>query len=196
MDTYEDRIRRYLELEQDTLRALDTAEISRTAAFLEQCLREERTIYLFGNGGSAATASHFAVDFNKGISEFTEQKFRLHCLNDNYPTIMAIANDISYDEVFRFQLRGRLRPGDVVMALSGSGNSKNVLNAVEYAREQGCTVIGLTGYDGGRLYGMSDYHLHVPVMSIQVSEDVHMMYDHMLVAVLLEAICGMAYVRQ
>lgn len=196
MDTYEDRIRRYLELEQETLRALDTAEIGRTAAFLEQCLRQERTIYLFGNGGSAATASHFAVDFNKGISEFTEQKFRLHCLNDNFPTVMAIANDISYDEVFRFQLRGRLKPDDVIMALSGSGNSRNVLNAVEYAREQGCTIIGLTGYDGGKLYSLSDYHLHVPVMSIQVAEDVHMMYDHMLVAVLLEAICGKAYVRK
>lgn len=195
MDSYEDRIRRYLDLEQATLCALDTAEIARTAAFLEQCLRQERNIYLFGNGGSAATASHFAVDFNKGISEFTEQKFRLHCLNDNFPTVMAIANDISYDEVFRFQLRGRLKPDDVIMALSGSGNSRNVLNAVEYAREQGCTVIGLTGYDGGKLYGLSDYHLHAPVMSIQVSEDVHMMYDHMLVAVLLEAICGKAYLR-
>lgn len=196
MPDYKQMSREYLQLLQDTLAQLDLDALSRTMELLVQALEQDRTIYIFGNGGSAATASHFQNDFNKGISEYTDKKFRFSCLNDNVATLMAIANDISYEEVFRFQLRGRIRPGDLVMAISGSGNSPNVLRAVEYAREQGNTIIGLTGMDGGKLKALSDVSLHAPTMSMQVTEDVHMIFDHLMMAVLYKTLAGRDHVRR
>lgn len=196
MPDYKQMSREYLQLLQDTLAQLDLDALSRTMELLVQALEQDRTIYIFGNGGSAATASHFQNDFNKGISEYTNKKFRFNCLNDNVATLMAIANDISYEEVFRFQLRGRIRPGDLVMAISGSGNSPNVLRAVEYAREQGNTIIGLTGMDGGKLKALSDVSLHAPTMSMQVTEDVHMIFDHLMMAVLYKTLAGRDHVRR
>lgn len=151
---------------------------------------ERHTIYIFGNGGSSATASHFQNDFNKGISEFIENKFRFQCLNDNVATVMAIANDIGFGEVFRFQLRNRLEQGDLVIAISGSGNSENVINAVEYAKQKGNKVIGLTGFTGGKLKELSDVSLHVDVMSMQVTEDVHMIFDHLIMSIFYKVLCG------
>ena len=98
-------------------------------------------------------------DFNKGISAELNKKFHVLCLNDNIPTVMAIANDISYEEIFSFQMKGRLKASDLVIAISGSGNSGNVVKAVEYAKEIGAAVVGVTGYSGGRLREMADYHM-------------------------------------
>ena len=113
-----------------------------------------------------------------------KDKFQFVCLNDNMATIMAIANDISYDEVFRFQLDGRLDPDDLIIAISGSGNSINVINAVTYANECGCIVISLTGFDGGKLKEISDVNLHAPISNMQITEDIHLMYNHLLVSIL------------
>lgn len=168
MKDYREKIANYIENEIAVLRMLDMDAINDVLNLLEQALVNENIIYIMGNGGSAATAAHMQNDFNKGISEYTEKKFRFLCLNDNVPTVMAIANDIGYEEIFRFQLRGKLRPGDIVIGISGSGNSKNVLNAVEYAKECGNTVVGITGYNGGKLREMADYSLHVPVNSMQM----------------------------
>ena len=168
MKNYKSEIKEYIENEIAVLRTLDVETLNEVLNLLEQTLENEKMIYIMGNGGSAATASHFQNDFNKGVSEYTEKKFRFLCLNDNVPTVMAIANDIGYEEIFRFQLRGRLRPGDVVIGISGSGNSENVLNAVEYAKECGNTVVGITGYSGGKLRKIADYSLHVPVNSMQM----------------------------
>lgn len=177
-------IEMYLESEIRTLQALDMEAVNQALNLLTEAFENGNTVYVFGNGGSAATASHFQNDFNKGVSEHTEKKFRFCCLNDNIPTVMAIANDIGYGEVFRFQLRGRLQPGDLVMAISGSGNSENILNAVEYAKEQGNQVIGLTGFRGGRLKELSDISLHAPVESMQITEDVHLIFNHLMMWVL------------
>ena len=196
MKDYREKIANYIENEIAVLRMLDTNEINNVLNLLEQALENENMIYIMGNGGSAATASHFQNDFNKGISEYTEKKFHFLCLNDNVPTIMAIANDIGYEEIFRFQLRGKLRPGDIVIGISGSGNSQNVLNAVEYARECGNTVVGLTGYDGGKLREIADYELHVPVNSMQITEDVHMIFDHLLMSIFYRELCGIEYLKQ
>lgn len=193
---YRGEISAYLEKEIEVLRALDQEEIDRVLHLLEDALEREAAVYIFGNGGSAATASHFQNDFNKGISEHTEKKFRFQCLNDNMATVMAIANDIGYDEVFRFQLRGRLRPGDVCIAISGSGNSPNVINAVEYAREQGCKVVGLTGFDGGKLREQCDLSLHVPVNSMQITEDIHMVFDHLMMSVFYKTMCGIEHLKE
>lgn len=196
MGEYTKLIQDYLSLEIDTLKKLDVEALDRAIALLADCYENQRTVYLFGNGGSAATASHYQVDFNKGISEFTEKKFRFHCLNDNLPTLLALGNDIGFEEIYRFQLRGRLRSSDVLIAISGSGNSKNVINAVEYAKEQGCQIIGLTGFDGGRLRALSDVSLHVPVNSMQVTEDLHMMFDHLMLSVLMMTLCGIDHVKR
>ena len=124
-----------------------------------------------------------------------EAKFRFACLNDNVPTVMAIANDIGFDEVFRFQLQGKVQADDVIIAISGSGNSRNVLNAVEYAKTQGGQVIGLTGFDGGKLRALSDISLHVPVKSMQVTEDVHMIFDHLMMSVFYKVMCGIDHMK-
>lgn len=190
MGNYTDAIKEYIKLEKDTLDGLDIDAINAAMNLIMEAYEGEHTIYIFGNGGSSATASHYQNDFNKGISEYVDVKFRFQCLNDNMATIMAIANDIGFEEVFRFQLVGRLEPGDIVIAISGSGNSSNVIHAVEYAKEQGNKVIGMTGFDGGRLHELADVALHVDTMSMQIAEDVHMIFDHMIMAVLAKTLCG------
>ena len=195
MGKYRSYIEDYLALETKVLAQLDRDAIEAALLLLEQCMEKESTIYIFGNGGSSATASHFQNDFNKGVSEHTEKKFRFCCLNDNVPTVMAVANDIGFEEIFRFQLRGKLKPEDIVVAISGSGNSPNVLNAVEYAKAQGCKVIGLTGYEGGRLRQMSDVSLHAPVKSMQVTEDIHMVFDHLMMSVFYKTMCGIDHLK-
>ena len=109
---------------------------------------------------------------------------------------MAVANDIGFDEVFRFQLRGVIEPGDLVMAISGSGNSKNVINAVEYAKSRGNKIIGLTGFSGGKLKELSDVSLHVPVHSMQVTEDVHMIFDHLMMSMFYQHLCGKNHLQK
>lgn len=193
---YKVDIQDYIAAEIKTLHQLDLDAISDVLNLLEETRLINRRIFVFGNGGSAATASHMVNDFNKGISEHIDIKYRFVCLNDNIATMMAVANDIGYDEIFRFQLTGHIEPGDIVMALSGSGNSKNVLTAVAYAKEVGCKVIGITGYDGGKLKTMSDISLHVPVMSMQITEDVHMMFDHLIMSVLYKHLCGINHVGE
>lgn len=195
MQDYKSEIRDYLANEIKVLQALDVDEIDRVLNLLAETFENEHTIYIFGNGGSAATASHFQNDFNKGVSEYTQKKFRFCCLNDNVATLMAIANDIGYEEVFRFQLTGKLRPGDLVIAISGSGNSTNVINAVEYAKQEGNIVIGLTGYGGGKLRQMADYSLHAPVNSMQITEDIHMIFDHLMMSVFYKTMCGKEHLK-
>lgn len=192
---YFDLVDKYLKKEIEILEKLDKEKLCAALEVLVNALNDDRDIYIFGNGGSSATASHFQNDFNRGVSEHTEKKFRFHCLNDNVPTIMAIANDISFDEVFRQQLINKVKDTDVIMAISGSGNSKNVINAVEYAKQCGAYVIGITGYDGGKLYQMADLNLHVPVNSMQITEDVHMIFDHLMMSVLYKTLCGKDHLR-
>lgn len=176
-------IQDYLDLERKTLDSLDREEIAQALDLFLAAYEAEGTIYVFGNGGSASTASHMVNDFNKGISEFTEKKFRMVCLNDNVATLMSIANDISYEEVFRFQLRNKLKPNDLVMGISGSGNSKNVTNAIAYAKEQGVKTVGLCGFSGGKLKELADVSFHVQLDNMQVVEDMHLVLNHLLMNV-------------
>ena len=195
MVDYRAEISTYLKHEINTIQKLDVEQINRALNLLLEAFENGNTVYIFGNGGSSATASHYQNDFNKGVSEHTEKKFNFQCLNDNVATVMAVANDIGFAEVFRFQLRGHLKAGDIVMAISGSGNSRNVINAVEYAREQGCKVIGLTGFDGGKLKGLSDVSLHAPVNSMQITEDIHMIFDHLMMSVFYRSLAGIEHLR-
>ncbi len=186
MDTEEQKnlIKSYFDKEMEVIEKLDIEEINAAVGAIWSAYKREATIYIFGNGGSAATASHFVCDFNKGISEDKTKKFNFVCLGDNIPTMMAIANDMSYDEVFRYQIKNRLKPTDLVIGISGSGNSKNVINAVEYAKEIGTPVVGITGYNGGKLKALADYHMDANIDDMQISEDLHMIFDHMMYFVL------------
>lgn len=177
-------ISKYILLEDHTLLALDRLEIMSAVEVLYKAIKDQKTIYSFGNGGSASTASHFANDFNKILNGKLRNKFTFTCLNDNIPTIMAIANDIDYSEIFAFQLEDRVKPGDVVIAISGSGNSSNVIYGVVEAKAQGASVIALTGYDGGKLKDLADINLHVPINNMQITEDLHLMYNHLLISVI------------
>ena len=177
---YNELIETYLEQEIDILKRIDVSAVNEVLNLLEAGMKREATIYVFGNGGSAATASHFQNDFNKGVSEHIDKKFRFLCLNDNIATIMAVANDIGYEEVFRFQLQGKIKKGDI---------------AVEYGKKQGCKVVGLTGYSGGRLKELSDISLHVPINSMQITEDVHMIFNHLMMSVFYKSMCGIDYIK-
>lgn len=173
-------IKEYLALEKKTLEALDEEEILCVLEAFLSAYEREGTIYIFGNGGSASTASHLANDFNKGISEYVEKKFRVICLNDNVATLMSISNDISYEECFRFQLRNKLKKEDLVVGISGSGNSANVLNAVAYAKEQGVETVAFCGFSGGKLKDLADISFHVKLNNMQIVEDVHLILNHLL----------------
>jgi D-sedoheptulose 7-phosphate isomerase len=137
-----------------------------------------RTVFTFGNGGSASLASHMACDLGKGTSTAGIRRFRVMSLADNIPVMTAWANDARYDDIFAEQLQNFVEAGDVVVAISGSGNSPNVLNALRTAREAGCCVIGLTGFEGGKMKEMCDLCLVVPSDNMQFIEDLHVCINH------------------
>jgi len=176
-------IQAYYEKEEKIIKSLNVDELNEAMNALLEAYNKEATIYVFGNGGSSATASHMMVDFNKGACSKVEKRFRFVCLNDNIPTLMAIGNDIGFENVFYYQLENKLTKNDVILAISGSGNSHNIIKAVEYAKQQGVKIIGMTGYDGGKLDKLSDYHLHAPIDDMQITEDIHMSFDHMMMQI-------------
>lgn len=176
----------YLTAERKAIESLDVSEIDTVFNILNDCLLNGKTVYVFGNGGSGSTASHMTNDFNKALFEKTNMVFDFRCLNDNMATILAVANDTDYSEIFRYQLEGRLNKDDVIIAFSGSGNSKNVINAVEYAKEVGATVVGFTGYDGGVLRKMSDYSFNTNICNMQITEDIHLIIEHLLISTFFE----------
>jgi D-sedoheptulose 7-phosphate isomerase len=153
---------------------------------LERARQEERAIFVCGNGGSATTASHFVCDMVKGASYGRPKRFRIQALTDGIATITAYSNDVSYDSVFAEQLRNFATPGDVLIAISGSGNSPNVLRAVEYANSIGCYTIGLSGRDGGQLAPLSKLSIHVPEPHMGRIEDSHLHICHMMAYYFME----------
>lgn len=178
-------MKKYIETEIRALRELNLEEINDAVNAVVAAKERGGTIYTFGNGGSAATASHMVCDLAKGVSEaLGGRRFRVECLSDNTPILTAVSNDLCYEDIFVYQLRGQLKPDDLVIAVSGSGNSENVLRAAQYAKEVGTPVIGMTGYTGGKLRRLADYHMHVGIGDMQVAEDVHMFFDHMMMRVI------------
>lgn len=181
---YINELNAYREREIAVLNSLDLNSVNQVMNVLEDARLHGKRIFICGNGGSAATASHYCCDFNKGVSESQNDKYNFECLNDNVPTLMAVANDIGYEEVFRFPLKNKMKSGDILIGISGSGNSKNVVNAMEYAKSIGGTTIAIVGYSGGKMKEMADYNIHVNINDMQISEDIHMMLDHMMMYVL------------
>ena len=163
--------------------AIETIPLDRVEQaidWLKQARARGRAIFVCGNGGSAATASHFACDMVKGASYNRPARFRIQALTDSIATLTAYSNDVSYDCVFVEQLKNFAQPGDVLLAISGSGNSPNVLRAVEYANSAGLQTIGLTGRDGGQLGRLAQLEINVADPHMGRIEDGHMIIAHML----------------
>ena len=151
-----------------------------------QTYDHDSSIFIMGNGGSGATASHFACDINKGASLGLEKRFKVMCLNDNLPTVLAYANDMAYEDIFIEQLKNFLKHNDLVIGISGSGNSKNVIKAIQYASENQAESVAFTGFDGGQLAKIAKTSIIIPSNDMQKVEDVHMILVHIIMQVLCE----------
>jgi D-sedoheptulose 7-phosphate isomerase len=178
MNSSNEHFTNYFGKVSETLGSIDISAVNKLIDRIFECYEKGNTIYIFGNGGSAATASHVAGDFMKGISYGLEKRFRVICLNDSIPSLTAISNDLTYDEVFYEQLKTFLGKDDVVIGISGSGNSANVIKALNYARELGATVVGFCGYKGGKLKELSDILILAPVSDMEIAEDIHIIIFH------------------
>jgi D-sedoheptulose 7-phosphate isomerase len=172
------------------LAGLDPAAIGTAVSWLKEARDEGRTLFVCGNGGSAAIASHLAVDLLKGASYGRSCRFKVISLAENIATITAYANDVSFDCVFLEPFRNFARPGDVLLAISGSGDSRNVLNAVEYARTIGCRTIGLTRAEGGSLKDRVDLKLCVPGGHMGRLEDCFTVMAHIIAYAFMEGAAG------
>ena len=171
--------KQYFEELQRVMVSLPKDGINQIASSLLNAYDAGRTVYLCGNGGSASLASHFACDLGKGTAYCNGGKrLRALALTDNLPTLTAWANDSSYEDVFSEQLRNFVQSHDVVLAISGSGNSKNVLNALQVAREAGATTVGISGFQGGKMKALCDICVVVPSNNMQIIEDVHLAMAH------------------
>jgi D-sedoheptulose 7-phosphate isomerase len=146
-------------------------------------------IFLFGNGGSAALASHMACDLGKGTVNGNAKRFRVLALTDNVPLMTAWANDAQYEDIFAQQLSNFVGPDDVAFAISGSGNSPNVLRALKVAREAGAITLGLTGFQGGKMRELCDHCMIVPCDNMQIIEDLHLCAAHALFTVIRQRLC-------
>jgi len=173
----------YFDYLGDLAEALDAERIAQFVSELEEARKNHNTVFFIGNGGSAATASHMANDFGLGSrSENDDLPLRALALTDNAAAMTATANDCGYENLFLRQLKLHYRPGDKLVAISASGNSANIIVAAEWVRAQGGKVIGLTGFDGGRLKGIADISVHVntPKGEYGPVEDIHMILDHLI----------------
>lgn len=162
------------------LDSVDLGSVHQAIETLRQARDSNRHIFVCGNGGSAATASHFVTDMVKGASFNRDARFRIMALTDSLSTITAYSNDVGYDCIFAEQLKNFAQRGDVLMAISGSGNSPNVLSAVHYANSLGCETIALTGRDGGKLGQMAKLQIRVGEPHMGRIEDGHMIVCHMI----------------
>ncbi len=175
-----------------TTKRLPVETIEQIASVLLDAYRDGHMVYLFGNGGSAALASHFACDLGKGTLNGTGKRFRVLALTDNVPLMTAWANDSGYEDVFAEQLANLVCQGDVAFAISGSGNSPNVLRALAVARDAGAITVGLSGFQGGKMKELCDVCLVVPSDNMQIIEDLHVCSAHALFTTIKAKICHAA----
>ena len=174
------------------MQSIDLPKVELAISWLRQARDESRQIFACGNGGSASTASHFVTDMVKGASCGRDRRFRIHALTDSLSTITAYANDVSYDCVFAEQLKNYASPGDLLLCISGSGNSPNVLAAAQYAHEAGCRTIALTGRDGGKLAPMVDLNIGIVHPHMGRIEDLHLIVCHMICYYFMDTESGLS----
>ncbi|OGT38055.1 MAG: hypothetical protein A3F11_02850 [Gammaproteobacteria bacterium RIFCSPHIGHO2_12_FULL_37_14] len=167
------------------LQQMNLSPIDDAVNLIRKAWQEKKQIICFGNGGSALTAQHFINDWNKSIFLSSGRSFRGRCLTENVGLITAYANDLSYQDIFVEQLKNILEPGDLVIGISGSGNSENVLRAITYANEQSNVTIGLCGFNGGRVKQIAQHVVWAPIDDMQVTEDIHFTFGHLV----MQALC-------
>jgi D-sedoheptulose 7-phosphate isomerase len=187
----------YFQLYQRVLTALPHGAIEQTIAELVRTYKGGKCIFIFGNGGSAALASHVACDLGKGmvVGNNGHKRFRVMALTDNVPLITAWANDSCYEQIFAEQIQNFVTAGDLAFAISGSGNSPNVLRALQVAREARATTLGLTGFDGGKMKSLCDICVIVPSDNMQIIEDFHISVTHAMFSVIRHTISENVHVQ-
>ena len=173
-------IENYIAQNLALLKSLDARAIARIIAEFSKARDARKRIYAIGNGGSASTASHFVNDMGKGASIGRETRFKTIPLTDNVEWMTALSNDLCYEDVYVEQLKNFAEPGDILLAISGSGNSENVLRAVRYANEVGCVTIGFTGFEGGKLRELVQHCIVIPSDHMGRIEDMHLILQHMI----------------
>jgi D-sedoheptulose 7-phosphate isomerase len=176
-----DHIRNYLDRLEGALATISPALVDELAGRLYRAYKDGKQVFVLGNGGSASTASHMTADLAKNTIGANMRRFRIMSLNDNVPLMTALSNDLGYHRVFTEQLMNLIRAGDVLVVISGSGNSPNVLRAIDYARDQCAQVIGLLGFSGGRAAELCDTAVVVDSDDYGVIEDAHLILNHILV---------------
>jgi D-sedoheptulose 7-phosphate isomerase len=174
--------KKYIEDLKNLLDNIDEDIVASIVEQIENVSQSKSRFYVIGNGGSSATASHWANDFAIGLKRRNLLSIDMQSLCDNAAVTSATANDIGYENIFYMQLKDILKPEDVVLAISCSGNSPNIVKAVEYSKEVGATIIGATGFDGGKLKVLSDikFHVNAPKGEYGLVEDIHMILDHII----------------
>jgi D-sedoheptulose 7-phosphate isomerase len=170
-----------------TIQTIDAVKVEQAIEWMRHARDQGNAIFVAGNGGSAATASHFVCDMLKGASLGKPSRFRIQALHDSMPTLTAYANDLHYQDAAVEQLRNFASAGDIYMAISGSGNSANVIRAMEYANQLGCRTIALTGRDGGKLGAMAELNIQVPEQHMGRIEDAHHIICHMICYCFMDA---------
>jgi D-sedoheptulose 7-phosphate isomerase len=178
-------VRSYFSTVQELINKVPFEAVDRVVDALVNANRAGQTVYICGNGGSASTATHFGCDLAKRPIVAGQPRYRVIPLTDNNALMTALSNDIGYDVVFSEQLIPLVRKSDILIGISGSGNSKNVLNAVQVAKEAGAITIGFSGYDGGKLAPAVDISVHVPSFNMAMVEDIHLMLEHAICEKLL-----------
>ena len=181
----------YLSYLNKVLAGFDIKDISAFVKILKEVRERDGQIFFLGNGGSATTASHFANDLAIGTRSF-EKPFRAVSLTDNQAIVTAISNDDGYENIFVMQLQALMKKGDAVVAISASGNSKNLVNALEYANSNGVTTVGITSFDGGQLRKLAKLGVHVPANKGEYgpAEDAHMVLNHLIGAYLTRLVAN------
>jgi D-sedoheptulose 7-phosphate isomerase len=180
----------YLSQLQEALEAVSMDKFEVMVNLILDAYENGRLIFVMGNGGNGATASHFACDMNKGVCFDLEKRFKVLCLNDNVPTMLAYSNDVSYEDIFVEQIKNFIKPDDVAIGISGSGNSENVLRAIKYAKNKGAKTIGLAGFDGGKLSGLVDVAVVAKTSDMQKIEDTHLILTHMIMQIVYKKLHG------
>ena len=186
MNPYVGTAQTYLSKLTTLLESFDRTQVDNAVKVIADAWQADRQIITLGNGGSSMTALHFINDWNKSLFMAKGRPFRGRSLVDNMGLVMSYGNDISFQDIFVEQLKNLLQPGDLVIAISGSGNSENVIRAVHYANESGGITLGLCGYGGGKLKGLAQHVVWVNVNDMQLSEDLHAIFGH----IVMQRLCG------
>jgi D-sedoheptulose 7-phosphate isomerase len=193
--TFQSGCRPYFDHLSRTIEALPFAQVDAVADVLVEAYENGQTIFTFGNGGSAALASHFACDLGKGTVNGSSKRFRVMALTDNVPLMTAWANDSNYENIFSEQLANFAAPNDVAFAISGSGNSPNVLKALKVAKQAGLLTAGMAGFAGGAMRALCDACIVVPCDNMQIIEDLHLCVAHSLFSCVRARIAGESKAR-